>query len=108
MYSIHQCWLLMNQCQHGFLVHLKVGVFLTSSSLRESQNLLVSLILHLLIAAFFYSHLYFSCLASTELKNIACGVLGILLCLEVQRGKEGMKTKEFMPPLEQQQVVQCA
>jgi hypothetical protein len=34
-------------------------------------------------------------LAGTEVKNIACGVLGILLCLEIQRGKEGMKTKEF-------------
>jgi hypothetical protein len=51
-------------------------------------------ILHLLIV-FFNAHLFFSYLAGTKFKNIACGVLGILLCLEIQRGKEGMKTKEF-------------
>jgi hypothetical protein len=31
----------------------------------------------------------------TEFKHIACGLLGILICLEIQRGKEAMKTKEF-------------
>jgi hypothetical protein len=31
----------------------------------------------------------------TDFKNIACGVLGILLCLKIRREKEAMKTKEF-------------
>jgi hypothetical protein len=31
----------------------------------------------------------------TEFKDIACAILGVLLALEIQRGKDGMKSKEF-------------
>ena len=31
----------------------------------------------------------------TEMKNVACSMLGTMLHLEIQKGKEDMKTSEF-------------
>jgi len=56
----------------------------------------------LLIAVFlffvshcFFCFIYFYFLLGTEFKTITCAILGVLLAMEIQRGKEGMKSKQF-------------
>ena len=42
-----------------------------------------------------FSFFYFYFILGTEFKTITCAILGVLLAMEIQRGKEGMKSKQF-------------